>query len=82
MTTHQQHVHFAKRTPIGEVVTNDLKNNITRETVDTFNKAFYHGREIKRITALSNTGATYTSLLTTSSPEGQEHQLVVYHTLH
>jgi hypothetical protein len=66
---------FAKRTPLGDVVTNDLKNNITRETVDTFNKAFYHGREIQRITGLTNTGATLNFSKNTTSPEGQEHQL-------
>ena len=31
---------FAKGTPIGDVITNDLRNSITRETVDLFNLNF------------------------------------------
>ena len=31
---------FAKRNPLGEVVTNDLRNSITRESVDKFYKSF------------------------------------------
>jgi hypothetical protein len=33
-------VSFAKRAPLGEVVTNDLKNSVTRETVDNLVKKF------------------------------------------
>ena len=39
-------VSFAKRSPIGEVVTNDLKRSITRESLDTFNKTHSYGIEI------------------------------------
>jgi len=31
---------FARGTPIGDVITNDLRNSITRETIDIFNKDF------------------------------------------
>ena len=37
---------FAKRSPLGEVVTNDRKKSITRETIDKFNKSFGYGIEI------------------------------------
>jgi hypothetical protein len=33
-------VTFAKRNPLGDVVTNDLRKSITRETVDKFHKTF------------------------------------------
>ena len=37
---------FAKRTPIGEVVTNDLQRSITRETIDKFTNSFSNGNKI------------------------------------
>ena len=43
-------VSFAKRTPLGEVVTNDLKRSITRETTDKFFKAFSYGNQITNVT--------------------------------
>ena len=36
-------VSFAKRAPIGQVVTNDLKRSPTRETVDGYFETFAHG---------------------------------------
>jgi microcystin-dependent protein len=33
-------VSYAKRSPLGDVVTNDLKKSITKETIDKFNKFF------------------------------------------
>ena len=39
MQTHQAHT-FAKRFPLGDVVTNDLKKSITRETTNKFLKSF------------------------------------------
>ena len=50
-------VTFAKRTPLGEVVTNDLKRSITRETTDKFFKTFSYGNEI---TAVSDSGTSAT----------------------
>jgi len=41
---------FAKRTPLGKIVTNDRKNSITRETTDKFNIAVGHGLEISSVT--------------------------------
>ena len=52
-------VSFAKRTPLGEVVTNDLKRSITRETVDKFFKTYSYGNEVISVSN-SNTSATLT----------------------
>lgn len=46
---------FAKRNPIGDIVTNDLKRSVTRETVDRLLKDFGKGLEI------SNASTTPTS---------------------
>ena len=46
---------FAKRTPIGEVVTDDLKRSITRETVDLFYETFDLGN---KITTVSDSGTS------------------------
>ena len=48
-------VSYAKRSPIGEVVTNDLKRSITRETVDKFVDSFSVGN---KITSVSDSGAS------------------------
>ena len=50
---------YAKRTPIGEVVTDDLKRSITRETVDIFYDSFGLGHKITSA-SVSNTSATLT----------------------
>ena len=52
-------VSYAKRTPLGEVVTNDLKRSITRETADKFMKAFSYGVEVTEVVN-QNTSATLT----------------------
>ncbi len=44
---------FAKRSPLGEIVTNDRKKSLTRETVDKFNKAFGIGLDISSATNIS-----------------------------
>ena len=46
-------VSFAKRSPIGEVVTNDLKKSITRESIDVTLKAFHKGLEVTGVTTSS-----------------------------
>jgi microcystin-dependent protein len=50
---------FSKRSPIGDVVTSDLKKSVTRETVDKFVRTFGFGN---RITSVSSapTSATVT----------------------
>ena len=46
---------FAKRTPIGDVVTNDLQRSITRETVDKFTDSFSNAN---KITSVVDSGAS------------------------
>ena len=57
---------YAKRSPIGDVVTNDLKKSITRETIDKFYKTFGYGLEI---TSVSDSGTSANLTLS------REHQL-------
>ena len=40
MITHQKQPHLQKDFPLGDVVTNDLKKSITRETTNKFLKSF------------------------------------------
>ena len=49
---------FAKRAPVGDVVTNDLKKSVTRETVDIFCKDFGIGLEISSVSATQTPSAT------------------------
>jgi len=41
---------FAKRFPLGDVSTSDLKRSLTRETVDRFANTFSHGKKISGVT--------------------------------
>ena len=50
---------FTKRFPLGDVVTNDLKRSITRETADKFLDTFSHGVKISSVSD-SGTSATLT----------------------
>jgi len=59
-------VSFAKRAPIGQVVTNDLKRSLTRETVDGYFETFAHGL---KVTNSIDSGTTATLTFDT------EHQL-------
>ena len=43
-------VSFAKRQPLGEVVTNDVQNSITRETLNRTLKSLYVGHDITAVT--------------------------------
>ena len=51
---------FAKRTPLGEVSTNDLKRSLTKETVDTFFNTYSLGNEITAVTDNGNNTKTLT----------------------
>tara|TARA_R100000900_G_scaffold53806_6_gene43614 strand:+ start:9449 stop:14683 length:5235 start_codon:yes stop_codon:yes gene_type:complete len=44
---------FARRSPLGKVDVNDLKNSLTRETVDKFLTTFNVGYGISNVTAIS-----------------------------
>ena len=46
---------YAKRIPLGEVVTNDLKRSLTRETIDSFFGAYSLGNRIVGVTDNGNT---------------------------
>lgn len=46
---------FAKRSPLGDIVTNDLKKSITRETIDKFYDVFGHGNKISTVSSTSTT---------------------------
>ena len=49
---------FAKRAPVGDVVTNDLKKSITRESIDVFCKNFGVGLEIGSVSTTQQPTAT------------------------
>ena len=51
-------ISFAKRNPVGDVITNDLKKSITRETLDTFLTSFSYGKTISSIERDNNAGIT------------------------
>ena len=51
---------FAKRSPLGEVSTNDLKRSLTKETVDTFFNTYSLGNEITAVTDNGNNTKTLT----------------------
>ena len=46
---------FAKRSPIGEVITSDLKKSLTRECIDTLVKDFRFGQDISSVTTTPST---------------------------
>ena len=50
-------VSFSKRSPLGDVVTNDLKRSLTRETVDKFFTTFDLGHKIASVTDNATTAA-------------------------
>jgi hypothetical protein len=52
---------FAKRSPLGRVVTNDRKKSITRETVDKINAAFGYGIELSSVVSSSGIATVTTA---------------------
>ena len=66
---------FAKRSPLGEVSTNDLKKSITRETTDLFVKDFSKGIDV------SSVAETPTSAIITFAKEHGLSGIVTYSTL-
>ena len=51
-------VSYAKRSPLGEVITNDLKKSITRECVDQFLSDFNVGKKISAVNRDNTAGIT------------------------
>jgi len=68
-------VSFAKRSPLGDVVTNDLKKSITRETIDDVVQTFGVGLGIATVF-----NSTTSSVLTFDRPHGLA-GIVTYSTL-
>jgi hypothetical protein len=50
---------FAKRDPLGEVVTNDLKKSITKESTDTLLTSFGVGLDVSNVSGASNQTITF-----------------------
>ena len=50
---------FAKRDPLGEVVTNDLKKSITKESTDTLLTSFGIGLDVSNVSGASNETITF-----------------------
>lgn len=51
---------FAKRSPLGDVVTNDLKRSLTRESVDKFHHSFNLAPFVVGVTTTGGVGGTAT----------------------
>ena len=49
---------YALRSPLGKVITNNLRNSLTRETVDKFSKSFGVGLSINNVEAEATSGIT------------------------
>jgi len=52
-------ISFAKRDPIGDVVTNDLKYSLTRESVDDLSKVLGIGKSVASVTPNGSSGKVY-----------------------
>jgi len=71
-------VSFAKRNPLGDVITNDLKRSITRETVDKL----YHGLNLAPfVTGITTTGGVGGTATLTFEREHGFAGIVTFNTL-
>jgi len=61
---------FAVRNPIGEVVSNDLKKSLTKETLDLFALDFGFGKKISGVTTVFSTPTSGTATLTLDREHG------------
>ena len=61
---------FAKRSPLGEVVTNELKKSVTRESVDKFYQYFGIAPVISGVTTTSASGITTVTFTTEHNLSG------------
>ena len=61
---------FAKRSPLGEVVTNDLTKSLTRETVDSIIPSFGAGLKIVGVTSTFVSGSVGVTTLTFDREHG------------
>ena len=63
-------VSFAKREPIGDVATDDLRKSITRETTDKLIKDFGYGRRVTGVTTYFSGGNVGLATITFDRPHG------------
>ena len=90
--TPQSSKSFAKRSPLGEVVTNDLKKSITKEAIDTFMTSFGVGLNISNVNSTSSSATiafprrhglsgivTHTGSINITSGLGDGHTPGTYH---
>ena len=63
-------VSFAKRAPIGDVATDDLRKSITRETTDKIIKDFAYGKRVTGVTTYFSSGNVGLATITFDRPHG------------
>ena len=63
-------VSFAKRAPIGDVATDDLRKSITRETTDKVIKDFAYGKRVTGVTTYFSSGNVGLATITFDRPHG------------
>ena len=63
-------VSFAKRNPIGEVATDDLRNSITRETTDKIIKDLGYGRKVTGVSTSFPSANVGVATITFDRPHG------------
>ena len=63
-------VSFAKRAPIGDVATDDLRKSITRETTDKLIKDIGYGRRVAGVTTYFSSGNVGLATITFDRPHG------------
>ena len=63
-------VSFAKRNPLGDVATDDLRKSITRETTDKVLKDFGYGRKVIGVTTTFSSANVGSATITFDRPHG------------
>ena len=63
-------VSFAKRSPLGDVVTDDLRKSITRETTDKILKDIGYGKKITGVSTSFSSANVGTATITFDRPHG------------
>ena len=63
-------VSFAKRNPLGDVATDDLRKSITRETTDKVIKDFGYGRKVIGVTTTFSSANVGSATITFDRPHG------------
>ena len=61
---------YARRSPLGDVTTNDLKKSLTRESIDRFLTDFHIGVPISGVSTTYTSGTDGTALITFSREHG------------